>query len=756
MSNLFNFIMRYPRIIISGTIFFTLLFLWNIPDLKFDPSLESMIPSDHPTIVTLDKLDELFGGTEIVIVGVEGDSILWEKSLIKYAALHDSLENLDQLESIISLYNAPHIASSADGFVVEDVLEIYPATVEEFMALQDKIRDNELVYLNIVSADFTGMAFMCRVESSFGYDENKLRADVERVVDRFRGDDKIYISGLPITRSVMIEFMQGDMKTFMPYGIALMIILLALSFRSWLGVFLPLSVVIISIVWTFGLMALINYQLPFIGVLVPVMLIAIANDYGIHIIAHYYEYVHADPTGPKLEMIKKTIKRLSGPILLAGITTVIGFLSLLGHVLPKIREFGLFLSYGITMAFFFSIFLISAALSVARQPRFLEKAGSMERMNKFLHGWGAFFIRFRQPFILIMIAVMLIIGIGIESVVVDANPDKYFRPNSHLRKNNDAITRLFGGSTQLLVLINGDIKDPETLGKIDQLATHLKKHPLVSNVFSVVDQIKSMNSAFHEGSEEYEVIPDDRNLIAQYLFLYGMTGNADDIERFMDDIDEPQHALMIARLKEINTSKVVEMTEDTEQYIKVNFGDELPMEISGPVSLISSLAKMIVRGQIISLTVSVVIIFILMSFVFRSLVGGFLAIIPLSSSIILVFGLMGYLGIELNLATAMLSSIMIGVGVDYTVHFLWHLRDHIREGEDLQSAIFTTLRISGKGIIFNALSVVIGFTVLTLSAFMPVYFFGFLIVLSISMCLFGALAILPALISWMNPKFLYK
>jgi len=117
---------------------------------------------------------------------------------------------------------------------------------------------------------------------------------------------------------------------------------------------------------------------------------------------------------------------------------------------------------------------------------------------------------------------------------------------------------------------------------------------------------------------------------------------------------------------------------------------------------------------------------------------------------------MGYLKIELNIATAMLSSIMIGVGIDYTVHFLWHLRQHIRAGQDLETAIFTTMRISGKGIVFNALSVVIGFTVLTFSAFLPVYFFGFLITLSITMCLFGALAILPAVIIHWQPKFLFK
>ena len=182
----------------------------------------------------------------------------------------------------------------------------------------------------------------------------------------------------------------------------------------------------------------------------------------------------------------------------------------------------------------------------------------------------------------------------------------------------------------------------------------------------------------------------------------------------------------------------------------------VPITLTGAAALIGELAKMIVRGQMISLSVSLVVIFIIMTLIFRSFVGGLLSIIPLGTAIILVFGLMGYLNIELNIATAMLTSIMIGVGVDYTVHFLWHLREHIRSGQEMEEAIYTTLRISGKGIVFNALSVIIGFTVLTLSVFLPVYFFGFLITLSISMCLFGSLALLPAIVSWMNPEFLHR
>ena len=165
---------------------------------------------------------------------------------------------------------------------------------------------------------------------------------------------------------------------------------------------------------------------------------------------------------------------------------------------------------------------------------------------------------------------------------------------------------------------------------------------------------------------------------------------------------------------------------------------------------------MIVNGQLLSLLVSVLVIFIIMAFVFRSFVGGLFATLPMGTSVIMMFGLMGYLNIPLDVTTMLLTSILVGVGVDYTVHFLWHLRDHLRDGDNLDQAISNTFLISGRGILFNGLSVVIGFSALLFSVFVPVKIFGTLVMGSISFCLFGALATLPALTSLIKPKFLFK
>jgi predicted RND superfamily exporter protein len=183
-------------------------------------------------------------------------------------------------------------------------------------------------------------------------------------------------------------------------------------------------------------------------------------------------------------------------------------------------------------------------------------------------------------------------------------------------------------------------------------------------------------------------------------------------------------------------------------------GDPDVLLVGGFGVVLSELAEAVVEGQLLSLLSSIIVVAILIMLLFRSFNAGIISAVPLTFSIIVLFGLMGVFGIELNIVTALLSSIMIGVGVDYTIHFLWRYREERRAGLDAVSAVRKTLTTTGRGITFNALAVIIGFVALFFSTFLPVRFFGFLVVVSILACLIGALVLVPALVLVWKPKFL--
>ena len=753
---LFEFDAHYPRTIIASVILITVLFGWKVFDLEMDPGLQSGLPRDHKIVQSMEIMDELFSGSDILIVAVESDSLFSTKTLKKLFSFQDSLEAIDQISRVTSIFNQKYIVPDKNGFEIESVLLDIPQDSVGNQKLIERLDKSGMIG-NLVSEDYKTLCFIGQINSSFAYDEFEFRKSIYELVNRFSSPEYFYVSSLPITRATVIEYMQRDMRVFTPVAVGLCIFLLMLSFRSWTGVFLPFFVVGFSIIWTFGVMGWLNMSLSFIGTLIPVMLVAIANNYGIHIISHYYEYSRSDTMSTRGQILKRTIRKVGIPILLAGITTMVSFLCLLSHSLPRAREMGALVSFGILIAFILSIILIPSVLVLVPRPHFLSKGLGMSYVDTILINMGKVFTRYRSLVLLLLSIVGIWLAMGIQYLKVDTNPDHYFPKSSTLRIANTKISNAFGGSTQMNILVQGEIFDPAVLENIEVLTDHIKnRHDIVTKSYSIVDVIKRMHSGFNGGDPTMEVIPDDIDLIRQYMFMYSISSDGDEFDLILDDIEDPSYTQILLRLQEVQTHAIAAIVEDTEQFIEANFYDESPMELTGSATLLGVLNHMVIRGQFISLIVSVCIILLIMSIVFRSFIGGLLATFPMSASVVMMFGLMGYLNITLNITTSLLTCILVGVGVDYTVHFLWHLRDHVKEGDSLDEAITNTFRISGKGILFNGLSVVVGFSALLFSVFVPVKIFGILVMGSISFCLFGALATLPALTSLTKPKFLYK
>jgi predicted RND superfamily exporter protein len=747
-------VMSYPRLIIGSCLLITLLMGWNIPRIVIDSDIKSMLPEDQEIIVSTNQLEEIFGGSEIVILSVKSDNIFSQGTLTKLQEMTDEIESLPIVDRVMSLTNAFELQSITDGFEVRDLIERIPETEEEREALRQKIMNDELLYGNIVSKDFRQTAVIAILPVTKNGSDDKVIYDTFNALrQKYSGPEEIHVAGLPLTRKAITMTMQSDMKALFPFGIALMIFLLVFSFRSWVGAFLPFIVVIMSIVNTLGLMALLKMKFTFVSVMLPVMLIAIANDYSIHIIAYYYEECGALKGIAKSEIIRRTMQHLKTPVFLAGITTIMGFLSLQSHVLTPARQMGLLSSFGITVALLLSVTFVPAVLILLDMPMILQRGANNSLMNRWLASWAQFFIKNRKVFLLSSLVFVIVVATGIPRIIVDTNPMHYYRKNAEIRVSNDIIDKNFGGSSQLSGLVEGDIKDPAILHKMDELGTYLEKEPTITRTISLVDYIKKMNQAFNGDSAQYYVIPETREAVAQYLLLFSISGDEDNLSQVVNyDYSQAQ---IVARVNETSSVSLHKLLMDSRNYIKSQGEEATFPTVTGFVAVIGELVNMVVKGQMRSLIISLVMVSLVCMIIFRSVVAGLLSIVPLSAAILIVFGLMGYSGIELNVATAMLSSIMIGVGVDYTIHFLYRFRFEVQQGLNAQEAVIRTLTTSGKGIIYNALSVIIGFTVLLLSGFLPIYFFGFLIVFSISACLLGALTFMPALMVVIRPKFIF-
>jgi len=343
--------------------------------------------------------------------------------------------------------------------------------------------------------------------------------------------------------------------------------------------------------------------------------------------------------------------------------------------------------------------------------------------------------------------------VGIPRVELDSNPLNYYGLESDVRVVNSIIEEHFGGSTTMSVVVEGDIKSPDVLNQVDQIQNFLEGHEGVGYTLAITDFVKLMNQSMNGGDPAYYKIPDSRQLVSQYLLLYSWESSDGYLDSYVDF--DYQTAQIVVRLNTMDVYYMVELQEELNHFLDENIHVDNQPKSEGYAVLLGNLMPMMVKGQIRSLVLSVIFAALVTGLVFRSLSAALISAMPLAFAIAGVFGLMGYLGIYLNTATSMLSSIMIGIGIDYTIHFLFRFRTEIRKGLSDEEAIIKTLSTTGQGIIINGFSVMMGFAVCMLSTFIPIYFFGWLISVSIFMCLIAALTLLPLVLILSRPKFIF-
>ena len=748
-----EYIVRYRWIIIALFLIITFGFMSQIPIVQIDTDLKSQLPKDMPSRVNMDKIDSLFGGTEMLMVIVQAEDVLQTGTLKRIRKLTKKIKRIKGVEKVHSLFDLKSIRGEEGVLIIEPAVPKIPRNDVLRERLRQHIKENDIVYGSVVAKDFSLTAVIA-ILSPDATDEEILNS-IRHVIEETPGEETVWIGGLPVTRVEMREYIQHDMRVLLPIGIFIMLLFLFACFRQIRGVILPFLIVVMSIVVTIGFISVVGWKIHMVTVILPILLIAVANDYGIHMIAKYQEdNVPTSNYNPK-ELAVRLFKSLGKPILITGLTTMAGMLCLLGHILIPAKQLGVLAAFGIIFALGASLFFLPAIISLLPLSKPVlglhdddkQKIPFFERLLKFFSDLVS---DHPKGVIVSALFLALISLIGVFFVVVDTNPNSYYKPDHPTVQVNDLIDKHLGGSQTVSVVYKGDIKSPDLIRKIDVMEHKMLDMEEIGTTTSIARILKQMSKALNDtGVAVGNGLPDTRRGVAQFLELYNISGDPDDLNKIVDFSYE--HAVITARVNKTSTYIIQHVVEHLKNVIK---DDNDVILLGGFGVVLADLARAVVNGQILSLVLATIIVGVLVSLLFRSITAGIIAAIPLALSIIVTFGLMGVFGIELNIATAMLSSIMIGVGVDYTIHFLWRYREERHKGLDYPVAVRKTLTTTGRGIIFNAFSVIVGFSVLLVSSFVPVQFFGFLVLISIFACLVGALVVVPALCIVVKPVFL--
>ncbi len=723
MDKISDFIVKYKKQIIIFSALWVILFSVFLLFTEIDPDIQNMLPYNMQSRVDLRNMEKEFGGKEIAVVLIESNKNILNKANIELLKKYsEQLKKVKGVSSVYSLSDIPNLNLS-----------------------EKELKNNKLIYGSLISGDFKILSVVINLSSSVK-DENKLTKDIRSVFKNHPENLHFYFGGMPFLRAKISEDIPNDMGVFIGIGIVVMLIFLKITMKETRGVVLPTMVVGISIITSLGSIYLFGWKFQIITLILPVILIAVANDYGIHLISKYQE-LNKDNALTNTEIVKKTIKSLGVPVIIAGITTIMGLLSLLSHVMIPARQMAVLGAIGVGIAIIMSIFLIPAIILYLPKPENRLKKSSE---NNLLQKTGNFVIGY--PFLIILLFTALTVGVsfGITKIDVDTNPVNYYPETSELRKISNIVNHEFGGSQIINIVTNGDIYNLKNIKKIKKFEEKISKNKFAGKVISVTDLLKALSQYFYpKTSENYNKIPQNteniKKLLNTYLLVSKNTSNFISKNR--------KKSLITVYINDEGNQAVKSVLKDIK---KETENDKFFEKITGAAIIFSELIDEVVKGQLISLIVSLVIIFVLMIIIFKSFAAGFISVTPLVVAVILLFGIMGVTGIKLDISTTMLSSIVIGVGIDYTIHFLWKFRELIRAGKNHNDAVIITLKTTGRGIFFNAMSVVVGFSVLLFSSFLPVRFFGFLIILSILTSLIASFTLLPALLIVIKPEFLKK
>ncbi|MCD6181732.1 MAG: RND family transporter [Candidatus Cloacimonetes bacterium] len=714
---------------------------------RMETDLDKYMPQDHPAFVYSDKMEEVFDIKDGIIIAIENtDNIYHTGTLQKIKDITKALGKMDEIEKsdVTSLYTADNIIGTEEGMDVKAFYKRVPKTREKLSELQKNVRTNDMVFGRLVSEDETVSVIIAEIKDDvFTQEFYRKILDLTR---SFEGPEKLYVAGSPIVEGTMAYLGPKDMKKMVPIVILVIIIVLLFVMKSIKNSIFTLLVVLFSVVWAFGLMAVFKIPIYAVTTMMPVMLIAIGVADGIHLYSHLDLFLQKNPNATRKEAVEDMLKGMWKPVVMTSVTTSVGFISLLTSEVLPIKYFGLFTAFGVTAAMLFSLLLIPAAILVfgftKRKP---VEENKNSNKTPFAYKFANGVIKHKTIILFLTIAVVAISLFGITKVWINSSFLEKFEKDSDIVLTDAFINEHFGGTSTLNVILeadeNGMMKSPEVLKLMDEMQEKVdSKLQIVGNTFSLSDYLKRMNMVMHEDRKEFDTIPESTELNAQYLLLYEMSGDPDNLWKVVDY--DYKTANITFQLKSDNSKAIKSTIAVVEEYRKdfEKLGISMNYAGSGYKSLIFT--DLILEGQIKSLVMSFFIIIILLSLMFKNFWAGLIGSVPIFITAIIGFGVMGLLNIPLSTTTALISSIAIGIGIDYAVHFIERYRIYAKETGDKQKTVQETMHHSGRAIIFNAVVVIAGFLVLLFSVFPPNRSLGALVSLNMFTSFLGTVTIM--------------
>ena len=718
-----------------------------------DDDMTNLLPDDIGSKKVFEEIQDDYGITEYmyVAIGNEGKNIFNTKDLNVISDLSNKLSELNTVDEVISLTTLDKISlDPADSSIVIDSLITSPINDSKILSAINYLNENKIIKSRVVSSSNEFANIIVIPENIDGVYVD-LSKDIHKITDRYEKNYSLFYGGQAYVTGAVPEMVQKEVQILLFFGLILMGFILFINLRNIKAVILILFTIFTSLGAMFGFMGwvyhLTNYKefyFTMMNTSMPIVMLTIANSDGVHVLSRFFKEFRKCKN--KKQAILNAMNSLFLPIFLTSITTSAAFLMLLFSPIVSLTGYGITIAFGIMWAWLLSNTMLPALimlLSWDPNSKAISKPSFVEKTMKI---FGTLVTKSPKRVLFSGIFITLFAIGGIFLIKVEVQYNKMFREGNIIRDSAEFLDEHLMGNVNVILRVTSEsgydgLKNPKNLKDIQKVQNYLDNMKNVTSTISVNDVVKQLHKTIMDDNHDYYTIPDSAQQINNLLFLYEMNEESDLSSLVNYDGNQ---GILTGLMKTFSTIEVPGLIQDMNNYIEQNItsnNNDLKFEITGMMIFIVDFMWLVIKSSIQGIVLSLLVILTISSLFFRSLRYGLMSIIPLFSAIILNFGLMGWFGIELTHLTAILSSIILGVGVDFTIHYITEFK---RIKDDKKNNISTeTIDNVGFPIILDATSNM-AFGSLLLSTIIPLAHVGGLMVFAMLSTSIGALTLLAS------------
>ncbi|MCP4673931.1 MAG: MMPL family transporter [Deltaproteobacteria bacterium] len=759
-----RFLLRHRFVVLALIVASTGFFLVSALRLQVESKTIDLFPSDHPYVETFVKYKDIFGGASTVLIQVEveeGD-IFNKDSLAKIHRVTKDLELLPAINNyqVLSIAQRKVKKLTMDperGFAATPIMwPKVPQTAEEIERVRHEIYHSPRYFGTLVSLDSKAALIVA------GFFEKKMDPEliyerISKIIKRESDDNtKISIIGRPVMLGwILTQYPQ--IGWLFLYTMLAIFGVLAFYFRDVRGILVPILTAVISAIWGLGFLALLGYNFDPLVIVVPFIISARALSHSVQLIERYFEEYKA--RRDRIEASVATFSGLFRPGMVSIVTDAAGVILVFLTPIPLMQKLAVMGGFWVLSIIVSDVIFNPIFLSFLPAPKISEKerVGMTDRILRVVATWC-----FGKQRWVVLGSTLVIFVIGFffarNLVIGDVHPGTpMLWPDSQYNQDTKSIAKRFGKTEIFSVVVEGDtreaVKNPDVLLTMEAFQKHMEALPEVTATSSIADLLPGIISVLHGGDPKWELIPIDPREAGFFLEMIYTSAEPGDLARFVTT--NSQNANITLYLKDHKGETLRAVVDAAKQFIDANPMKGVHFRLAGGYGgLLAAINEVVTWHQAQVTILAFSIVFLFCGLAYRSIIAGFLFLVPLLISNYLTYALMGARGIGLDVNALPVVALGVGLGVDYGLYVVDRIKEEFLKCGELRDAVVIAITTAGKAVLFTATTMVAGVAFWTMSFLRFQADMGLLLVFWMVISMLGGLILLPTLIVTLKPRFI--